>query len=107
MGKVGKPKGAPKSGGRQKGTPNKATREIKAIAQPYGPEAIATLAEIMRHSESEPARVAAANALLDRGYGKPSQTVAVDQTLTMIDERAETEALIRELSAQRVAVSRH
>jgi hypothetical protein len=93
--------------GRPKGATNKATREIKEIAQPYGPEAIATLAEIMRHSESEPARVAAANALLDRGYGKPSQTVAVDQTLTVVDDRAETEAYIRELSAQPVTVSRH
>ncbi len=33
----------------------------------------------MKHGESEQARVAAANALLDRGYGKPEQSV--DQTV--------------------------
>jgi hypothetical protein len=35
-------------GGRKKGTPNKATAEIKAVAQQYGTEAIETLAEMMR-----------------------------------------------------------
>jgi hypothetical protein len=35
-------------GGRKKGTPNKATAEIKAVAQEYGAEAIETLAEMMR-----------------------------------------------------------
>jgi len=33
--------------------------------------------------------------------------VIVDTTLTIIDERAETDALIRQLSAQPVAVTRH
>ncbi len=39
-------------GGRKKGTPNKATAEIKALAQDYGPEAIEKLAKLMRgHDE--------------------------------------------------------
>ena len=64
-------------GGRQKGTPNKATAEIKAIAQQYGAEAIKKLAELMRGDDPK-VSVQAANALLDRGYGKPAQTIAGD-----------------------------
>jgi hypothetical protein len=33
----------------------------------------------MSHSESDPARVTAANSLLDRGWGKPTQLVAGDE----------------------------
>lgn len=61
----------PKTGGRQKGTPNKATREIKEIAQEYTLTAIRALAEIAENGDSDAARVSAANALLDRAYGKP------------------------------------
>ena len=62
-------------GGRRKGVPNKATRDIKAMAQPYAPEALETLARIMRSSESDQARVAASRELLDRGYGKSAQAI--------------------------------
>ena len=61
-----------KTGGRKPGVPNKATRELKELAQPYAPEAIATLREIMQHGATEAARVAAARELLDRGYGRPA-----------------------------------
>lgn len=61
--------------GRPKGVPNKATAEIKAIAQPYSEEAVHTLAQIMREGESEAAKVSAANSILDRAWGKPSQAV--------------------------------
>ena len=60
--------------GRPKGSRNKVTAEIKELAQEYGPEALATLAGIMRDAAApHQARVAASNALLDRGYGKPVQ----------------------------------
>jgi hypothetical protein len=61
-----------KTGGRKPGVPNKATRELKELAQPYALEAIQTLREIMEHGETEAARVAAARELLDRGYGRPA-----------------------------------
>ena len=65
--------------GRPKGSLNKATASIKAIAQPYCPEAVDTLVNIMRDPEKPPqARVAAANAILDRGYGKAPQSVDMD-----------------------------
>lgn len=62
-------------GGRQKGTPNKATRDLKELAREYTAEALTTLEEVMKASESDAARVAAAKELLDRGYGKAAQTV--------------------------------
>ena len=64
-----------KTGGRVKGTPNKATADIKALAQQFGPEAIKELATLMTTSESHQARIAAAKELLDRGYGKAMQGV--------------------------------
>lgn len=64
-----------KTGGRVKGVPNKATREIKALAQQYTDQALTTLVQVMQASESDAARVAAARELLDRGYGKSPQAV--------------------------------
>lgn len=67
-----------KTGGRTKGTPNKATADIKAVAQVYTEEAVNALAVIMRTSESDAAKVAAIKELLDRGHGKPTQSVDLD-----------------------------
>jgi hypothetical protein len=61
-------------GGRKPGTPNKVTVVVKEAAQAFTADAISTLAEIMRSPEHPAAaRVSAANALLDRGHGKPKQ----------------------------------
>jgi hypothetical protein len=58
-------------GGRPKGV-----AEVMALARTYTKEAVETLAEIMRNGKSPPAaRVAAANGLLDRGYGRPPQAL--------------------------------
>lgn len=73
--------------GRPKGIPNKATAEIKALAQTYGPAAIMRLAEMagfavdengnkLKAAESEQAQIAATKELLDRGYGKSTQPIA-------------------------------
>ncbi len=43
------------------------------LARERGPEAIAALVKVMTKGKSEAARVAAANALLDRGWGRPKQ----------------------------------
>lgn len=65
-----------RGGGRPKGVPNKATAEIKALAQEYGPEAIQTLVKIMKNAKAPIAgRVAATKELLDRGYGKSVQPI--------------------------------
>jgi hypothetical protein len=53
---------------------SKAKRALSEMAKDYAEEALLTLAEIMRNDkEAANARVSAANALLDRGYGKPVQ----------------------------------
>lgn len=67
-------KGA-KTGGRVAGTPNKATADIKALAQEYTKDALQELGRLAVKAESEAARVAAIKELLDRGYGKARQPV--------------------------------
>lgn len=67
-------------GGRVKGTPNKATASLKDIAREYTQEALDALVGVLRAShEPAAARVSAANAILDRGYGKPSQLIGGDE----------------------------
>src|SRR5262245_28781314 len=69
-----------KTGGRKKGTPNKVTADLQEAAQAYTPAALKTLNEICVGGESEAARVAAANSLLDRGHGRPTTHVSADMT---------------------------
>ena len=60
----------------QSGNPGgrpKVVAEIRQLARERGPEAIAALVKVMTKGKSEAARVAAANALLDRGWGRPKQ----------------------------------
>ena len=65
--------------GRPKGSRNKATDEqlagITALAQSHSEAAMRSLVHIATNGESEAARVSAANAILDRGYGKPPQSL--------------------------------
>ena len=64
--------------GRKPGIPNKATADIKALAQVHGSKAIAVLVKIMNDlSEPSAVRTTAAKELLDRGYGKAKQEVNV------------------------------
>jgi hypothetical protein len=72
-----RPKGLPKTGGRKKGTLNRVTYDIQKLARQYTERALLTLAGIMERGESEAARVSAANALLDRGHGRPKQAVEI------------------------------
>lgn len=69
-------------GGRRKGTPNKATADIKVLAQQYTPAAIerlAVLGGLVNAGEgialSEQAQVGALKELIDRGHGKAPQYV--------------------------------
>lgn len=50
--------------------------ELQALTREYTKEAIEALHNIMLNEKAPPAaRVAAANSILDRGYGRPSQTI--------------------------------
>jgi hypothetical protein len=61
--------------GRPKGAVNKVTADVKAQAQVHTKAALAALVKIMEKGESEAAKVAAANSILDRGHGRPKQAV--------------------------------
>jgi hypothetical protein len=77
------PKGTQPPGGSRKGRPNKATADVKALAQVYTAEAIRELARIASEGESEAARVAAIKELLDRGHGKSRQPVDLEAKVTL------------------------
>jgi hypothetical protein len=58
---------------------NNEIAEVKELARAHTGEAIETLVSIMTNPKSAPAaRVSAANALLDRGFGKPAQHITGD-----------------------------
>lgn len=67
-------KGDPRTGGRKKGVPNKVTADIKAAFRKHGPELVKALISLTK-SKDENVRVKAINSALDRGYGKPAQTI--------------------------------
>lgn len=78
MARGGKREGA----GRPKGALNKITASVMEAAQIYSEEALGVLASVMRDPEHPAAaRVSAANALLDRAHGKPTQSVELDGSL--------------------------
>jgi len=66
----------PGQSGNQSGRP-KVDFEVRQLAREYGQEAIERLVAIMRGDNPALAK-AASEALLDRGYGKPVQSVGVD-----------------------------
>lgn len=83
--------------GRSVGIPNPTTRvgwvgvmDVRQLAKAWTTESIDTLGKIMTDVASPPAtRVAAAQALLDRGWGKPSQTI--EATINNFEDRSDDE----------------
>ena len=61
--------------GRPLGSPNKLTRPLKELAALHTEDCIAVLVQLRDHAEAEQVRLAAANALLDRGHGRPRQEI--------------------------------
>jgi len=65
----------------------KASPNIRSLARAHTATAVATLAGIMRQKKAPAAaRVAAASALLDRGWGKPKQPIAGDEETPLLTE---------------------
>jgi hypothetical protein len=75
LGKRGPHPGAgQKRGGRKRGTPNKATAEVKSLVQQHGAELVDMLLDIALTDESSECRTKAAQELLNRGYGRAVAT---------------------------------
>ena len=68
--------------GRPAGAVNNATSELKLnlseLAREYTNDALDTLVEVMQSSQSDSARIAAATAILDRGYGWPIKITSLE-----------------------------
>ena len=80
---------------------------VRELAKQHTPEAIETLVEIMKDTDAtKAARVAAANALLDRGWGKPEQQVNIDggQSLLSILDELERRADMRTIEGEAIDV---
>ncbi|WP_247328654.1 hypothetical protein [Bradyrhizobium sp. 21] len=91
--------------------------EIKSLARTHTPVAMKTLVQIMRDKEAPAhARVSAANAILDRGWGKPVQPIAsedgkplefvhrIERVIVHPGDNLTMEAQIEE-SVQRIPIS--
>ena len=68
--------------GRPGGAGNKATSELKLnlseLARKQTQDALSALVGVMNTSQSDSARIAAATAILDRGYGRPTKTTLLE-----------------------------
>jgi hypothetical protein len=72
----------------QSGNPGgrpKVVAEVQELARQNTTAAVETLVSIMTDAKAAPAaRVSAANALLDRGYGKPPQHITADASRSFV-----------------------
>ncbi len=72
-------------------------QKVAELARSYTREAIETLVELMRRGNDERVRGTAAQALLDRGWGKPKVEVVADgagsyiEALRLINEQIEAD----------------
>ena len=81
---------APGQSGNPRGRPPADHGPVEQFARAHTQEAIETLATIMREGFSEAARIAACNAILDRGWGKarePRELTRPTNVRDMTDEQ--------------------
>jgi hypothetical protein len=82
--------------------------DVQELARQHTPEAIETLAAIMRDKKAPPAaRATAANALLDRAYGRPPQTVNAKVSSRPPREMSDAELLAIAASEAEEAPTQH
>jgi hypothetical protein len=81
----------------------KAHWELMKAAQSHGPESLKTLVRLRDDGESDQIKMGAAIALLDRGFGKPAQTVYTAEAEQRIEDMTddEIEAALRDLRRRR------
>lgn len=67
--------------GRKPGAISEAKKEIASEAKEHAADALRTLVDVMKDDGApHSARISAANAILDRGYGKPGQAIDLNAT---------------------------
>ena len=70
---------------------NKATSELKLnlseLAREDTNDAADTLVEVIQSSQSDSARIAAATAILDRGYGRPTKTTSLEVNAPFVPKK--------------------
>lgn len=96
----------PGASGNPGGRP-KAASVIALEARKHGLAMVSVLNTIARKGKSEQARIAAAVALLDRGYGKPSQSVELNFHADILKKRLTelTPEELRILEEQTIRIS--
>lgn len=80
----------------------KTSADIRSLARSHTATAVRTLAGIMKERRAPAAaRVSAAIAVLDRGWGKPQQAIEMDWRQKSPDQMTDEEliALIREMES--------
>ena len=88
-GQSGNPGGRPKIVG-----------DIRALAREHTPEAIAELVRLATKARREEVRLRAIEVLLDRGYGKPNQSVQIDAVFLEKKLNQLSDAELAELEAR-------
>ncbi len=80
---------------------------VRELARQHTEESVEKLVEIMRDENAPPsAQGAAANSLLDRGWGRPDQSVTVDngESLLSILDEIERRADLKEIEGEAIDV---
>ena len=99
-GRSGNPGGRPADPTKSRERPERYDADVRKLAREHGPDAIKKLKDIMDNASAPfSAQIMAANSLLDRGFGRPAQTV--EATLNATIARAEISPL--ESIASRIA----
>ncbi|UZF90651.1 DUF5681 domain-containing protein [Bosea sp. NBC_00550] len=90
----------PGQSGNPKGRPS-IKAPVEALAREHTEEAVRTLVELMRNGFPDTVKGAAANALLNRGWGLPRQSIEADTVLPPL-ERMTLEQVEAELAKLRL-----
>lgn len=75
---------------------------LREMARTHTEVALNALVKVVTEAESESSRVAAASALLDRGWGKPTQPIAGDAEMPPIAMGSAPDAVVAWLAAQQL-----
>ena len=109
------PKGRNPRGGKREGAGRlpgangrgAAFKHLRELARNYTEEAVLTIVEIMRNKSNDPRlRLAAANAILDRGYGKPRDGEVVEQEEILATPYQTVEEIEASLIAKGIPIDR-